>query len=105
MLTLTSDIAVGGGRGGSDHGGLETVARDPGVEDGAWDGGQTPEAGLQGLDLLMLLVLLTVGKLDYEGGAASLHGQAVVHRLDRHDRHLPVDEGHEGAAWGGKKQI
>ena len=46
----------------------------------------------------MLLVLLTVSKLDHQGGAAALHGEAVVHRLDRHDGHLPVDEGHEGAA-------
>ena len=45
----------------------------------------------------MLLVLLCVGELDHEGGAAALHGQAVVHRLDGKDRNLSVGEGNEGA--------
>ena len=45
----------------------------------------------------MLLVLLTVSKLDHEGGAAALHGQAVVHRLDGQDGNLPVAEGNKCA--------
>ena len=51
------------------------------------------------LDLLLLLVLLSVGELHHQGTAAPLHGQTVVHGLDGQDGDLAVGEGYEGAAW------
>ena len=49
------------------------------------------------LDLLLLLVLLSVCKLDHKGTAAAFHGQTMVHSLDGEDGDLAVGKGDEGA--------
>ena len=65
------------------------------------DARQAPQAGLQLLNLLLLLLLLGVGELDDHGRGAALHGLRVVHALDGRDGVLPGGEGHEGAACEG----
>ena len=47
--------------------------------------------------LLLLLLLLRVGKLDYHWRGAALHGLRVVHGLDGGDGGLPRRECDEGA--------
>ena len=51
------------------------------------------------MDLLLLLFLLCVSKLDHHGRAAPLHGEGVVHGLDSNNGHLAVAEGYKGTAY------
>ena len=65
---------------------------------GAGVGGDIQEAAvLHLLDLLLLLVLLSVCKLDHKGTAAAFHGQTMVHSLNGEDGDLAVGKGDEGA--------